>query len=852
VGKLRKRNFQYAFIVSAYAAAFLLAGGCAAPKEADRGSLSAEKLFTAFYFSAAFNSGISENTAGIIDNNLGTVEIYLPFGVDRSSLTASFSFKGFSVTVDGAVQDSDVTGNDFSLPVEYIITAENGSTAEYIVTVQNQSLTPAAPIASAVTITGSPMIGAVLTGTYSYTDPNLDPEEGSERKWYRCDAPGLTEMSLCDEIISAGDTGTSSEPAAYTLAADDNEKYIYFQVIPVTTVEPFQGDAVLSSSTMQISNMNFSFEVVDGSNIPANWTPGASTLYSTDEGGASDGNRSAWLETLTTSYTDIESTYKYPLEHNDKVSLSIDYKTDIENQIRTQIRIRVYDSGDTVIATKEQTALVLDSTYLFWKTKSYSPTDKYYNAAYMKITIRVKHESAENTARLYFDNVKVTTIPDVPAAPTASSLTITGLAAEGQTLTGTYSYSDVNKDPEQGSERKWYRCGYSGLPVNEMTGDLCEEIAGSTDTGTAAVSPTYTLMNADVDKYVYFTVIPKNAVEPSAGAAAVSTASSQIQPPPEPEPPVASDVVITGTARVGSTLTGSYTYYDINGDAESGSIREWFRCSTSGLADMSGCGEAVIFGTGTASSSPVYTMVADDIGSYIYLRVTPKTTVEPITGTPVLSISIGPISNAPATDYIVISEVAIQYGASGDDEYIELYNPTDSPINLSENDYRIYRYTSGGTQTLVCSFNTPTHFINAYNVTIPAKSFYLIVNGAASNTDLLNMADAKTETNPSKRMTLTASNTVLLTKGGTPANGVLIDYVGYGSAGSYETVAAPEVAVNKSIERKAYYNSTSVTMSIGGSDEFKGNAYDSNDNSFDFILRDTPEPQNSLSTQEIP
>jgi hypothetical protein len=37
----------------------------------------------------------------------------------------------------------------------------------------------------------------------------------------------------------------------------------------------------------------------------------------------------------------------------------------------------------------------------------------------------------------------------------------------------------------------------------------------------------------------------------------------------------------------------------------------------------------------------------------------------------------------------------------------------------------------------------------------------------------------------------------------------------------------------------------------GGADEFNGNGYDTDNNANDFILRDTPQPQNSSSIPEL-
>lgn len=86
---------------------------------------SEEKSFSTFSI-----NGIS----GAIDENNGTISIQLPPKTPLTSLKAEFSTAGKSVSAGDSVQESGVTANDFSAPVKYIITAEDGSKKEYTVT----------------------------------------------------------------------------------------------------------------------------------------------------------------------------------------------------------------------------------------------------------------------------------------------------------------------------------------------------------------------------------------------------------------------------------------------------------------------------------------------------------------------------------------------------------------------------------------------------------------------------------------------------------------------------------------------------------------------------------------------
>ena len=77
--------------------------------------------------------------------------------------------------------------------------------------------------------------------------------------------------------------------------------------------------------------------------------------------------------------------------------------------------------------------------------------------------------------------------------------------------------------------------------------------------------------------------------------------------------------------------------------------------------------------------------------------------------------------------------------------------------------------------------------------------------------------------------------------------------VGYGSlsdpALAEGASPAPAPSANGSIERKAYPSSNPSTM-VGGVDSAMGNGSDTNNNSSDFILRDTSDPQNASSDPE--
>jgi len=103
------------------------------PSNPDSAVLSSAKALNSFKFEAAHNSVLAQDVTATINGTVVTATV--PFGVARTSLVATFTTTGQSVTVGGAAQVSGSTANDFSAPVSYTVTAEDGSSTVYTVTV---------------------------------------------------------------------------------------------------------------------------------------------------------------------------------------------------------------------------------------------------------------------------------------------------------------------------------------------------------------------------------------------------------------------------------------------------------------------------------------------------------------------------------------------------------------------------------------------------------------------------------------------------------------------------------------------------------------------------------------------
>ncbi len=88
----------------------------------------------------AISSFSLAGVAGTIDEAGKTVSVTLPAGTAVTALVATYTSTGVGVAVGATPQVSGTTANDFTLPVTYVVTAEDGSTASYLVTVTAPAL----------------------------------------------------------------------------------------------------------------------------------------------------------------------------------------------------------------------------------------------------------------------------------------------------------------------------------------------------------------------------------------------------------------------------------------------------------------------------------------------------------------------------------------------------------------------------------------------------------------------------------------------------------------------------------------------------------------------------------------
>lgn len=105
---------------------------CGSTEDPPEVPLNSDKELLEYKIESALNPRLSnEDIIGRIENN--KIFLSFPYGIDQSSLVATFSHNGKEVTVNGVVQQSGITSNNFKYSVFYNITAEDGSQSIYTV-----------------------------------------------------------------------------------------------------------------------------------------------------------------------------------------------------------------------------------------------------------------------------------------------------------------------------------------------------------------------------------------------------------------------------------------------------------------------------------------------------------------------------------------------------------------------------------------------------------------------------------------------------------------------------------------------------------------------------------------------
>jgi len=222
--------------------------------------------------------------------------------------------------------------------------------------------------------------------------------------------------------------------------------------------------------------------------------------------------------------------------------------------------------------------------------------------------------------------------------------------------------------------------------------------------------------------------------------------------------------------------------------------------------------------------------------------ITGNGTVDATLGASSLSCTVT-ISSLPLTNHVVISEIATAGPAgAASDEFVELYNPTGSPVDISG--WRLqYKSQTGAAYQNKVTLPAGT--------TIPARGYFLIASGGTLYTGSVT-PDARATAELGFQATSGHVRIGTDVVGTSPTDANAVDTVGYGTGANAPEggAVAPSPPSGGTIERKATANSTQASMATGGADALTGNGLDSDNNGADWVLRAARDPQNRASPTE--
>ena len=184
------------------------------------------------------------------------------------------------------------------------------------------------------------------------------------------------------------------------------------------------------------------------------------------------------------------------------------------------------------------------------------PLDNNIDENYRQITIKL-YTDFKTTLRKD-TNLTLYSAPNV--VPVASNPQILGTGKVGNLTVFTYTYSDNDEDIEGTSLFQWFR--YDNASRNNM-----QAISGAT-------SQTYTVTTNEYNKYISCRVTPVAATGETPGIPVQSSLlKCETNSAPEAQS-LSKDP--SGSSRVGYEQTGSYVYFDADGDLEGATLEKWY------------------------------------------------------------------------------------------------------------------------------------------------------------------------------------------------------------------------------------------------------------------------------------
>jgi len=302
-----------------------------------------------------------------------------------------------------------------------------------------------------------------------------------------------------------------------------------------------------------------------------------------------------------------------------------------------------------------------------------------YNALTSEVTFRFYGFNAEATGGTFsIDNVTISGTTSVISnnAPVATNVNFTGTLEVGQLLSGTYTYSDSDSDPELGTTFKWYRSD-DALGANEIQ---------------VSTSQNYTLTGSDLNKFIRFGVTPiaqtgtTNGVEVKSDYQGPITSSSNSTSTITVNPLLTPTTNVDYSLYTGTDVTSTsyelarFLVNDIAGTPDDGlattltgitfSLTQFANIEKVALYDDTNTEIQEITASGTLNFSSLGITAASGSSKSFSVRVTFKTTVTD-NARPILTIT-GTATNPAGSLFAAANAGGASSSTTGDDNRIEV------------------------------------------------------------------------------------------------------------------------------------------------------------------------------------
>jgi len=189
------------------------------------------KAITAY--SLAWTTGTPGTATGTINKTAKTIAVTVPYLTDVTSLVATFTTTGTSVKIGTVTQTNPAAAHDFTIPVAYIVTAADATTATYTVTVTVASTT--AKAITTYSFAGIPGATGTITEpahTIAVTVP-FGTNVTALVATFTTTGTGVT-VAAAPQTSGTTSNDFTTSPVAYTVTAGDASTATYNVTVTVS------------------------------------------------------------------------------------------------------------------------------------------------------------------------------------------------------------------------------------------------------------------------------------------------------------------------------------------------------------------------------------------------------------------------------------------------------------------------------------------------------------------------------------------------------------------------------------------------------------------------------------------